>query len=278
MISKLPAVAMIFCTLSYAAAGTTALGTASARGDMRVDGYMVKGDATLFDGTVVETGQASAALRLDKGVEIKLSTSSRGTLHRDRLVLQQGTSELASSNTFQLEANGLRVTPSEPNSRGLVSVSGANTVEVAALTGGFRVTDAHGLLLARIHPGNALSFGVPQAGAPESSSITVVGKLTVDDGHYYLTASETEVVYELRGQNFDKLVGKNVSITGTLDPNAKPAGGASAVIDVSSAKKKGAEGTSTTAKVIIASLMLGGAAGIGYGTYAANQPLSPASR
>jgi hypothetical protein len=245
---------------------------------MRVDGYMVKGDATLFDGTVVETGQASAALRLDKGVEIKLSTSSRGTLHRDRLVLQQGTSELASSNTFQLEANGLRVTPSEPNSRGLVSVSGANTVEVAALTGGFRVTDAHGLLLARIRPGNALSFGVPQAGAPESSSITVVGKLTVDDGHYYLTASETEVVYELRGQNFDKLVGKNVSITGTLDPNAKPAGGASAVIDVSSAKKKGAEGTSTTAKVIIASLMLGGAAGIGYGTYAANQPLSPASR
>jgi hypothetical protein len=28
------------------------IGTASARGDMRVDGYVVKTDATLFDGTL----------------------------------------------------------------------------------------------------------------------------------------------------------------------------------------------------------------------------------
>ena len=56
MKSKLPAVLMILSTFSYAAAGTTAIGTVSARGDMRVDGYRVNGDATLFDGTVVETG------------------------------------------------------------------------------------------------------------------------------------------------------------------------------------------------------------------------------
>ena len=79
MKSKLPAVLMILSTFSYAAAGTTAIGTVSARGDMRVDGYRVNGDATLFDGTVVETGQASAASLLDKGVEIKLAQDSRGT-------------------------------------------------------------------------------------------------------------------------------------------------------------------------------------------------------
>ena len=67
MISKLFAAAMVLCAASYATAGTTAIGTVSARGSLRVDGYAVKGDATLFNGTVVETGQASAALRLNKG-------------------------------------------------------------------------------------------------------------------------------------------------------------------------------------------------------------------
>ena len=67
MLKKLQAVFVIFSMLSYAQAGTVVIGTASARGDMRVDSYMVKGNATLFDGSVVETGQATADLRLNKG-------------------------------------------------------------------------------------------------------------------------------------------------------------------------------------------------------------------
>src|SRR6202035_1142736 len=101
------AITPMLLTCSYAMAGSTAIGTASARGDMRIDGDSVKGNATLFDGTVVETGQATAALRLDRGIEIKLATGSRGTLYRDRIVLQQGTSEFAPSGPFYLEANGL---------------------------------------------------------------------------------------------------------------------------------------------------------------------------
>jgi len=38
---------------------------------------------------VVETGQATADLRLNKGAEITLSSSSRGILYKDHLVLQQ---------------------------------------------------------------------------------------------------------------------------------------------------------------------------------------------
>src|ERR1035438_2849300 len=121
MLRKLQVAAVMSCMLSYAAAGTVSIGTASARGDMRVDSYTVKGNATLFDGSVVETGQATADLRLNKGTEITMSTGSRGTLYRDHLVLQRGESELAANSSFQLEANGFRVTPSEPNSRGVVS-------------------------------------------------------------------------------------------------------------------------------------------------------------
>jgi hypothetical protein len=59
LIRKLQVVMAVLCMLSNAAAGTVSIGTASARGDMRVDSYMVKGNATLFDGSVVETGEAT---------------------------------------------------------------------------------------------------------------------------------------------------------------------------------------------------------------------------
>ena len=94
MLKKLQAVIVLLCMISYAEAGTVSIGTASVRGDMRVDSYTVNGNATLFDGSVVETGQATADLRLNKGTEITLATSSRGTLYSNRLVLQQGEGEL----------------------------------------------------------------------------------------------------------------------------------------------------------------------------------------
>ena len=128
MIDKLKVLVVVLCMLSFAEAGTVSIGTASARGDMRVDSHIVKGGATLFDGSVVETGQASADLHLGEGTEITMASSSRGTLYRDHLVLQQGASELSASSPFKLEAEGLRVIPSEPNSHAVVSLRAGNTV------------------------------------------------------------------------------------------------------------------------------------------------------
>src|ERR1700733_14309784 len=75
MAAKNYLLAMIFVTFSYASASgaTNAIGTVSARGDFRVDGNSVWGNGTLFDGTTVETGQATATLRLANGTEIMLA-------------------------------------------------------------------------------------------------------------------------------------------------------------------------------------------------------------
>ena len=291
MTTKLPVALMLLCTFSYATAATSTIGTATARGDMRVDGYTVKGDATLFDGTVVETGQASAALRLNKGVEIKLSTDSRGTLYRDRLVLQKGASEWTPSSSFQVDANGLLVTPNEPNSRGVVSMGGTNTVEVAALSGGFKVTDDRGQLLASVTPGHAMSFGALQAATQGTYLMTVTGKLTSAGGHYFVKAQDTGSVYEVTGSNLESLAGKTVTVSGTLDPNIKPAGNASAVITASSVNaSQNGEASQTPApagtsgeltnkkKLILGALIVGGATGAGIGVYEANESPRPASR
>jgi len=284
MTGKLPAVVMLFCTLTYATAGPTSIGTASVRGDMRVDGYTVKGDATLFDGTVVETGQASAVLRLDKGVEIKLATGSRGTLHRDRLVLQQGSTALTGSGSFELDANGLQVIPSEPNSHGVVSMSDGNTVEVAALTGGFRVTNNRGLLLASVHPGDALSFGAQQPAPPSTPGVvpmTLYGILTKVNGHYYLLLPSPDlgIVYELTGANLDALVGKSIIITGTCDTQVRASGGgARYVINVATVKENQGPRGPMPKKPLFFALIAGSAGALGWAIYEAIQSPSPASR
>jgi hypothetical protein len=279
MLRKLQVLAILSCMLSYAAAGTVSIGTACARGDMRVDSYMVKGNATLFDGSVVETGQATADLRLDKGTEITMSTRSRGTLYRDRLVLQRGESELA-SNSFQLEANGLRVTPNEPSSRGVVSLKSGNTVEVAALNGSFGVKNAQGLLLANVRPGRVVSFAIQTGANSTPTQINgVLGVVSKDDsGNYYLT-SEDGVKYQITGNNLQQYVGKKVLISGTVQAGAAPAGGATSVVALSSIAINGAVvgGMSLTTVLIIGGVVVAGGTGLGVGIYEANLAASPAS-
>jgi hypothetical protein len=240
---------------------------------MRVDSYAVKGNATLFDGSVVETGQATADLRLEKGTEITLSSGSRGTLYRDHLVLQQGASELAANSTFQLQANGLRVTANEPNSRGVVSLKAGNMVEVATLSGSFGVTNSNGVLLASVRPGHALSFAMQAPTASgKSTTFTGTGMVTEESGQYFLTI-ETGEKYKITCGDLTKYVGKKVQVTGTVQA------GAPTVVCASSIAINGAvAGISATTGWIIAGAAVAGGTALGVGIYQATKPGSPASR
>src|ERR1035438_2404054 len=280
MFKKLQVAAILLCMLSYATAGAVSIGTASARGDMRVDSYLVKGNATLFDGSVVETGQATANLRLNKGTEITMSTASRGTLHSDRLVLQQGESELAASSSFQLEANGLRVTPNEPNSRGVVSLKAGNTVEVASLNGSFGVTTNHGVLLANVRPGRVVSFAMQEGANP--TNFSGVGLVSFDNGTYYLTTNEN-VKYVLTCKDSRKFVGDKVAVSGTLQGGTPgQAGGAGTMLCVKTMDIRGGGGggggMSTTTKWIIAGVIVGGGVGVGLAIADRNQGTTPISK
>ena len=268
MLKKLQAWTVLLCMISYAEAGTVSIGTASVRGDMRVDSYTVNGNATLFDGSVVETGQATADLRLNKGTEITLATSSRGTLYSNRLVLQQGEGELTSGSSFQLQANGLHVTPSQPNSDGVVSLKPGNTVEVAALTGSFGVTNDQGVLLASVHPGMPLSFAMQAGGAP--AAFTASGKISEVNGHFYLTDAKTGTKYEVTGNNLAKVVGHTVTVSGTATTSAA---GATAIA-VTSVSGLVAGVTITTA--VIVGVSVAAATGLAVGIHeATKKPASP---
>ena len=124
MLKKLQVSLILLSALSYSAASSVSIGTVNARGDMRVDSYNIRGNATLFNGSVVETGQVDADLHLDKGTEIKLNPESRATMYSDHIVLQQGLTELDSSGAFKVTARGIQVSGASPNSRGIISVVG----------------------------------------------------------------------------------------------------------------------------------------------------------
>jgi hypothetical protein len=282
MLKNLQVAAIIMCVLSYASAGTVSIGTVNARGEMRVDSNNVKGNATLFDGSVVETGQATADLLLNKGVnkgvEIKLSTSSRGTLFNDHLVLQQGESELAASSPFELQAYGLRVKSNEANSRGVVSLKSGDTVEVASLSGSFGVTNDHGVLLANVRPGRVVSFAMQAKANPNVFSGT--GLVSFENGTYYLTTEEN-VKYILTCRDIRKYVGdKVVVVSGTIEGAAGQAGGSLCVksMEINGSSGNGWSGLSTGTKWLIAGIIVGGGAGAGIAIYEVNQPSTPASK
>lgn len=269
MAAKNCLLAMIFATFSYASASgaTNAIGTVSARGDVRVDGNAVWGNGTLFDGTTVETGQATATMRLDNGTEIMLAINSHGVVYGDHLVLLQGKTQLKTFSTpFILEADGLRVVPTEPNALGIVSLGPANTVDIAAVAGDFRVVDNASLSVAHVSRGAAISFPATQsASAPGGSpSIEVSGKATYENGNYFLTTDQGVKYQLVTGDELKRFTGKTVVVSGFLQAAETPSGITQVIvtsIDIkgtnSSAKNTG---MTTQAKVLIGAGIGGGAA------------------
>jgi len=260
--------------LSYAAAGTVSIGTVNARGDVRVDSYPIKGNATLFDGSVVETGQASADVRLNKGAEITMSTGSRGTLFSDHLVLQQGQSELMASNTFALDVSGLHVKPSQPNSRALVSMKPGNTVEISSVKGSVGVSDSHGVMLANILPGHSFSFAM-DAG-PQNGVFSGVGLVSFENGQYYLT-TDSDVKYLLTCRDMKKYVDDKVVVSGTVQTTAGPNGTSQSTLCVKDIDINGGEGPMNKKWLIDGILIAAGAGAIAGIIVLATKPSHPIS-
>jgi hypothetical protein len=277
MLKWLQAVLAMSFMATYASAGTTVLGTASARGDMRVDGYTVRGDATIFNGTVVETQEASARLRIGDGVDITMSKASRGTIYGNHFVLQRGQSELAAPASFEMEANGLHVATGSPNSVGVIALAPDHAVQIAALAGSLEVRDGQGLVLSNVLPGRPLTFAMQAEASTSPYYVSAVGLLDYQNGHYYITTDEN-VKYELTGGDLEKFVGDKVVVTGTLNPAVAPAGTAGTItiktIEINPGGPTG--GITKKGKWMIIGTALGGAGAVAWVIYDSEQP--PASR
>jgi hypothetical protein len=216
-------------------AAAPVIGTASARGAFRLDHATVAGNATLFEGSLLETAAAASSVSLSGGTRLSLERGSRARLFGDRLILEQGETHLRHAQGFRLEALGLRVEPGPSASTGRISLEGARRLRVAALAGSLRVRNARGQLVANLPAGVTLAFEPQQDGNPQAVRLT--GVLEDRGGHYLLTDEVTSVRVELVGAALSGEAGRRLEITGTLDPSVAPAPGASEVVRVTATRR-----------------------------------------
>jgi hypothetical protein len=218
------------------------IGTVVAKGAFRLDNATVIGNATLFEGATIETKSAASRMELSGGAKVLLGTESKARFYGDHMVLEKGDGQLEKASGFRFEARGLTIQPETGNASARVTLAGGARVELAALSGSFRVLNGRGMLVANVGAGRGLALE-PQA---NDTAAKLTGTLTKVGSHYILTDETTNVTVELAGQGLAKEVGNRVEITGSMDPTATPVTDASQFIRVTSLKHLG-KGTGTGA-------------------------------
>ena len=212
MIRNLLFLSVLISALAFAS--SPAIGIVTASGHFTLDRSQVWGNATVFEGSVIETGSASSEVALRGGAKLQLAKDSRARILSDRVVIEKGIGQVAAPESFEVNAANLRI-----HSTGRLRVHLGETVEIASLAGSARVSSATGMLLAAIPSGHAMTFS-PQAA---NGSVTRTGCLLFKDNHFIMQDDNTQEVVELSGgQNLSAQVGNRVEITGSAS-SAKPA-------------------------------------------------------
>jgi hypothetical protein len=224
------AIVTVAFSLGMAAAATPAIGVALSEGTIVVNDAQTPGNATVFNGTTLQTQRTSSQVRLKDGAQVRFDLDSRGTLFSDHVDLQQGSARISD---YSANANGLSVRASGDSSAS-VTMKG-KVVEVAALTGNVEVFNAAGMNVANLLPGRALDLRPADAGTKTASSLT--GCAVQSGSNFLLTDEASNVTAQLRGGNLK--VGTRVHVTGELVPNAKAVKPATQVIAVTDITEAG---------------------------------------
>jgi hypothetical protein len=142
--------------LSFLSAANPAIGVAMSSGSIMINNAKAAGNATLFDGTTIETGVASSRLQLKNGASIQLASESRGKIYENRLILEKGNTQVQATKSFEVQTSILKVSGSE-NALAQISMKG-QTVQVASLMGTLKVANASGAFVTSIAPGTSFAF------------------------------------------------------------------------------------------------------------------------
>lgn len=150
--------------LSFVSAATPAIGVAFSNGTLLINNANAVGNASLFDGSTVETSGEASRLHLKSGADVQMGSESRGKVFADRTVLEKGMMELKTTGKYGIEAKSLQITGTDSDAMAKVSIHG-KTVQVASLSGHVQVASAAGVVVANIAPGMAFDFTPQDQGA-----------------------------------------------------------------------------------------------------------------
>ena len=161
--ARTPALTILIAGLSIGVpagfAATQVIGVAMSEGSILVNDARTPGNATILDGSVLQTESSASQVHFKDGSQLRLDADSRARLYTDHVDLQRGSVKISD---YAAKANGLSVKAGDGSSAN-VTVKG-KVIEVAALTGSVHVFNATGLNVANLLPGRALDLTPQDAG------------------------------------------------------------------------------------------------------------------
>jgi hypothetical protein len=240
---------------AWLTAASSSIGIAVTNGAFRVDHAHVSGNATIFDGSSVETVTAPSQLQLHDGVVMRLAGDARATVYQRKLILERGSGQMESAAGYEVEARSLHISPATNDTVTRISVSNGRQVHVGAVRGAVRVTNSTGLLVAKLEPGTSMSFEPEEAGvaAPTRASGCVIAKA----GKVIMSEQTTNVILELQGTGLDSQIGNRIEIIGTAVKDSSAVTGASQLIQVTEVRPLRKGGCAAIAKKLGGSAVAG---------------------
>ena len=221
--------ALFLATACLGIGGTTqagAIGLATTSGVFSVDNSQVQGNASLVNGSLVETTDNPSQVTLQGGARVDLATQSRSRIYSDHIVLERGSSKVRG---VPVVVNGLRIVPAN-HAVIEVTTDSSKRFGVESTEGWATVLNAHGALIAEVPHGSAMSFVEQETGAGAPTQITGCIQKVRGTNSYVIRDETTNVIYEVQGPDVAANVGKNVQITGGLNTTGTPVTGASQLL------------------------------------------------
>jgi hypothetical protein len=231
--------AILFSAVAFAAPAP--IGMVTAPGHFQLEGSRIWGNSTLFDGALVETGDASSELALSNGVKVQLGAASSARVWKGRLELERGSGQVTSKSAFRVSAAGMAI----EGSRYRVAIGSDARMQVVALAGDARVLSAQGALLGAVPAGRSMSFALAQA-------LTRTGCLLYKANGFILQSENPVEVLQLTGDGLAAQVGNRVQITGVPTAAQATISPATRTVNVSSLTRVSAGGCLSAAAALTA--------------------------
>jgi hypothetical protein len=171
-LNKLPKLIVVEAVvITSLMASSSAIGVVSAVGTFTLDSSEVEGNANLFDGSRIQTEQASSKVYLMSGAALVLGVNSAGTIYKDHFTLTQGAMKVDNLTGYSIHADRYDIREGQPSSQAIVRFD-RGSIEIAAVTGSLNVYDEKGALLTRVGAGTASAFQTGLSTLPSGASVS----------------------------------------------------------------------------------------------------------
>ena len=150
------------CLVSMAASPSS-VGFVVTNGQAQVDGTVVHGNSTLFQGSVVQAGSVTSDLMFPGGSNLLLQPDSAVKVYREYAVLQRGGA--IQRGAHALVADGLKVSSLSPQGAVFVDVQDKSHLKVTAQGGAAEVRNPAGARCRSIGAGKSTELCYPSFAA-----------------------------------------------------------------------------------------------------------------